>query len=504
MDTQKRVADAPFNDTEPHDVILQSKDGVNFFVCKVILSFASPFFKEMFTLPQSVPPSIRAIETIPIVEDSQTMDRLLRLCYPVPDPIFEDLSDTSDVLEVAMKYEMDESTAIMRAALLSFVKDEPLQVYAAACRLLLEKEARAAAGSWKATCPKVDSTPNRRGTFPDWSSTSAAASYLPEMSAVSYFRLLCFVRGEEISSFTQADVRDNDGTSTPPVLHPLYYEGADIVLRSSDDVDFHVNKVIISFISSDLLNEPTESDNLPVFKVSEKGQILAMLLELCGPNGNPDAVTSVSFDVRVAILQAAQKYKCSNAVSLLKSQFTKEIKQNPLRVYFTAIQCNWKEGAQEAARCAAGRPIDDVYVPEMEFVSANVYNGLLKYCHSYRSVVFSICCRFQGGKGSSVFSGKRVRNRNSWNREYNSDEDTGNDTPSWWYLESHDEINIPVWVAIAAEQSRGTHYNSSYGHYESRDGPSQLRQIGKLAEKELSEVRRAPLLLSYEANPFAD
>ncbi|EIN03866.1 hypothetical protein PUNSTDRAFT_36816, partial [Punctularia strigosozonata HHB-11173 SS5] len=68
-----------FNDAPPADVILQSCDSVQFFVCKVILSFASPFFRDMFTLPQSsgssdVQPDI---PVIPMVESSATLDDLL-------------------------------------------------------------------------------------------------------------------------------------------------------------------------------------------------------------------------------------------------------------------------------------------------------------------------------------------------------------------------------------------------------------------------------------------
>ncbi|KAI0255963.1 hypothetical protein BJV78DRAFT_1113987, partial [Lactifluus subvellereus] len=43
----------PFDDADA-DIILRSSDQVNFHVYKVILSVASPFFKDMFSLPQPV------------------------------------------------------------------------------------------------------------------------------------------------------------------------------------------------------------------------------------------------------------------------------------------------------------------------------------------------------------------------------------------------------------------------------------------------------------------
>jgi hypothetical protein len=479
------VADAPFNDTEPHDTILRSKDGVNFYVYKVILSVASPFFRQMFSLPQ---PN-GSIGTITVTEDSQTLDRLLRLCYPVPDPIIKDLTDISDVLEAAMKYEMEEATALMRVELLTFVNDKPLQVFAVACRLMLEEEAQAAAGSWKAACPKVFSKPDSSGSFPDWSGTSAAVSYLPEMSAGAYFRLLRFIRDGMDASFVNADPRDKPtiaATTTALVLQPLKFKDADIVLRSSDGFYFHVHKVIISMMSSDLLdNESTMHDDLPVFDVPEDGRTLSILLELCYPICDPDAVTLDPPDLCTTVLKAAQKYKCSRAISMLKRHFMKEIKKNPLHVYFAAIQIDWDEGAQEAAICAAGRPIEDVYVPEMEFMSADIYRRLLKYCHGHRSIVASMGRRFQGGYKSNDHP-----DYDFWSV----------DIPSWWYLDTQDESDLPLWViapaVMVAVQNNRSHYNAYYDHYDHGpcDSRSLIHGISKLAKEELSQVGCTPFL----------
>jgi hypothetical protein len=57
--------------------------------------------------------------------------------------------------------------------------------------------------------------------------------------------------------------------------------------------------------------------------------------------------------------------------------------------------------AQEAARCAADQPIEDVYVPEMEFMSADVYHRLLKYCHLHRSAVTAASASFRGHRNDS-------------------------------------------------------------------------------------------------------
>jgi hypothetical protein len=69
----------------------------------------------------------------------------------------------------------------------------------------------------------------------------------------------------------------------------------------------------------------------------------------------------------------------------MKMRFRKEVRVNPLCVYFTAVRFEWKVEAQRAASCAAIRPMEEFYVPEMELASARVYHFLLKYCHDYRS-----------------------------------------------------------------------------------------------------------------------
>jgi hypothetical protein len=184
----------------------------------------------------------------------------------------------------------------MRAALLDLAPSKPREVYVIACRLELKTEAKSAASIWLKDCPKVYSQHNSSGTFPDWSKTTAAETYIPEMvdiSAGAYFRLLRFIHDECDSNFVHDDLRDQDRSETVyrPILRPFDFEDADIVLRTSDGVDFRVHKVIISLISSNLLdNESTMHDGLPIFNIPENGPTLLLLLEFCYPNGNPDDV----------------------------------------------------------------------------------------------------------------------------------------------------------------------------------------------------------------------
>ncbi|KAJ7801648.1 hypothetical protein B0H14DRAFT_2894775, partial [Mycena olivaceomarginata] len=96
---------APFDDPGA-DVILRSSDGIDFHVYRVVLSLASPFFKEMFGLPQ---PSFEPdVPTLPMVESAVVLDRTLRFWYPGAEPIaiptLDELRDTFESLII--RYDM--------------------------------------------------------------------------------------------------------------------------------------------------------------------------------------------------------------------------------------------------------------------------------------------------------------------------------------------------------------------------------------------------------------
>jgi len=125
------------------DVILRSADGVEFKVCKHILSEASPFFKDMFSLPQPASEADTEAPVIDVSEDAFTLERLLMLIYPGQDPVIDSLDELSATLVAATKYEAVRATETLRRLLVSppFVEKYPTRVYAIACRHDLEEEA---------------------------------------------------------------------------------------------------------------------------------------------------------------------------------------------------------------------------------------------------------------------------------------------------------------------------------------------------------------------------
>jgi hypothetical protein len=122
--------------------------------------------------------------------------------------------------------------------------------------------------------------------------------------------------------------------------------------------------------------------SLPYLK---NGRTLAKLLELSYPVGNSDLR---NLNTAHAVLLAAIKYKMTKAIHLAKNQ------DGPSSRLFYCRH-GWKEEAQKAARCAANQPIENVYVPEMESMSAVVYHRPLKYHHNYRSAIAAIPCDYE-------------------------------------------------------------------------------------------------------------
>jgi hypothetical protein len=105
-----------YSDMPDADIVLRSSDLVDFHVHRSALVTSSPFFRDMFSLPQ--PPSDAVPEALPMVhlsEDAETLNSLISMLYPVPPEIpFRD-DDILTLLAAATKYDMDAVQSLIRA-----------------------------------------------------------------------------------------------------------------------------------------------------------------------------------------------------------------------------------------------------------------------------------------------------------------------------------------------------------------------------------------------------
>ena len=139
-------------DAHDADVILRahvqsgSDQLKDFRVHKNILSIASTLFHDMFSLPQPATGDA-TLPVIPVTEFVEVFEIFLRLIYPVEPPTITSLQLVDDLFQLAEKYMANSVHAKLRQILMSppaFLNDDPIWVYALACRANLDAEAELA------------------------------------------------------------------------------------------------------------------------------------------------------------------------------------------------------------------------------------------------------------------------------------------------------------------------------------------------------------------------
>ncbi|KIP11914.1 hypothetical protein PHLGIDRAFT_33182 [Phlebiopsis gigantea 11061_1 CR5-6] len=406
----RRVADTPFDDTDA-DIVFTTSDGVKFHVYRIVLTLASPFFKDMFSLKQ--PSGADANTTpIPLQEASDTFDALLRLCYPIDDPDIGSLPLLEKVLGAAMKYQMGEAVKLCRGRLKMAVETAgALPVFAAACRLELEEEAHHAAESWRSNHWAEETASGEHSTTssPQFSEALANKLFTPEIGQLSagvYFRLMyyCSFDSSWALSFL---ARENPRASfrwlfrrpTRPVPVDVYInrEDADVILQSSDGQKFLYHTLLLRLSSAHKLVDlsihasaegpsPIAQPNpdLPIVEVPIRGSTLQDILKLCHPSVHDDIEDTERL---MSLTEVATQYKMTKIIPMLRKQAIRLLEANlleshPLGVYFIAVRNKWKAEAETAARrLVEYRSIKAMYEPLMEDVPAAIYHSLLRYHH---------------------------------------------------------------------------------------------------------------------------
>ncbi|KAJ3551153.1 hypothetical protein NM688_g4885 [Phlebia brevispora] len=396
VNTEPRGPFAPFNKPTA-DLALRSSDKVDFFVHKTVLSLASSFFEDVFSLDKVTPanatdpPTERQV--VDMEEDGETIEALLRLIYPFDDPVLKDLSKIVPVLAAAVKYQATEATKLLTDMVQEHVSSVPLEVFAIACRFNLEKLARTAAQERKHQIgmDSFDGGLSARYTGP------SAANFVPDfeyITAGAYYRLLGYLRtGTLPSRFCRPEA---GSVKRVPVNWkdepPFNRKDADIIVRSADDVDFRVHQSIISLNGGDrLLNRAVHVetlDDLRILLVDISGDVLGVLLQLCYPAGSVHPKKTIShLRLYSAVVRIAIKYHMDEVVKAARFNVAQYgISQGPLTSYLIAKQFQWQDEAVQAASYLAEKmeSLDDAYTPELENIRCGAYKALLEYHHQQR------------------------------------------------------------------------------------------------------------------------
>lgn len=406
----------------------------------------------MFSIPQPLSSFASGTETgyhsladgtsipiIPVSEDSETIDYLLRLCYPVTDPTPSvDLATVAKVLAAALKYELEEASALLITLLESFVSTDPLRVFAVACREKLEATSQLAAREWKervaAKWPPSDvfcddenhrshrdsySRPckSERCKFRKFQESIPGSTYIPEMRKIPagcYFRLLRYATtGQQMDfcepsgAIPQPHHTPSTASSTHPDLKSQVRSLPDIVLRSSDGHLVFTHQVFLEFSSAGSIlakardrSCPTH-EGLPLVDVDVDKTALCHLVQMCQPLGFDSDLQDedVAFNNAGEIWEAARKCGMVKVADKIKREWRKQMKDNPVRAYLNAVRYRWSSEAKDAALHAIGHAqslqYEVPYTAEMEFSPAEALYRLYKYSHEYQGVAASIVDRYR-------------------------------------------------------------------------------------------------------------
>ncbi|KAG2125316.1 hypothetical protein DEU56DRAFT_574954 [Suillus clintonianus] len=186
-----------------------------------------------------------------------------------------------------------------------------------------------------------------------------------------------------VSSSVMADTEEITTAQAPFDDH-----NCDIILRSSNGVDFHVFKLILALVSpvfKDMFTLPqseSQSDvsSVPVVTVAESSTTLESLLLLCYPATTP---TFDGLDDAKAVMEAARKYDMQAALSragdITMAQF---LPNHFLELYALSCRFGWEHHAQTAATQALtiknlGRPSNKF--DGMRDINALDHHRLLEY-----------------------------------------------------------------------------------------------------------------------------
>lgn len=182
---------------------------------------------------------------------------------------------------------------------------------------------------------------------------------------------------------------------SPPLVaatasSPFDDEEADIILRTSDNIDFLVYSVLLRISSpffKTLLSlpqppstaDPTQEvcDGKPIIPITEESKVIDQVLRFCYPFGDPELK---NFADIVDIVEALKKYELvqlDRAAKLFCAEQVLEAK--PFQVFAIVSKLKMKEEAQKAAFYSLRYPFPSTCVPEFSLITGSQLHQLLIY-----------------------------------------------------------------------------------------------------------------------------
>ena len=217
-------------------------------------------------------------------------------------------------------------------------------------------------------------------------------------------------------TFTIPSIVEEEAVLEPSVskaAFPFDEDDADVTLRTSDNVEFRVHRVILSLASSvfkDMFSMPqpslgstdeNDSTREPI-TVSEDGETLDIFLRICYPTINPKLS---SLGQLRDVLAAATKYDAPLVLDQMREALMAPefLDSQPLVVFTIACIFHMEEVAQAAAETATTAPnlMSTFDYPKLEDVSAGAYHRLLQLYRTRTAIVEPQAKRRKRKKGNT-------------------------------------------------------------------------------------------------------
>lgn len=187
-----------------------------------------------------------------------------------------------------------------------------------------------------------------------------------------------------------------------PFGPPFDDEDADVIIRSSDEVEFRVFKFLLgraSPVFQGMFSLPSDDTvgTVPTVDVSENVDVVAKLLRLCYPAMDPPLT---SLDEVRALFTACQKYEMETPATRLVGIAARTfVESDPFNVYVLSCRARATEEARRAAFHCLSMTLSDIIhknVPDSQDVSMVAYSNLLRYHDACREASVAVLSeRFQ-------------------------------------------------------------------------------------------------------------
>ena len=185
---------------------------------------------------------------------------------------------------------------------------------------------------------------------------------------------------------------------------PFDHAKADIILRSSDGVDFRVFKLFLSLASPFFetlfdIPQPVEEngdqeikDGLAVVPVTEDSKTLDALLCFCYPCTLVDDPDIEVFKDAIDVLEAARKYSLDTIEKKARQAIAnpKILEAEPLRCFAIAHRGRLPEETLLAARYTLTQPLIPSWFQEIELITATDLLSLLTYHQRCGDAVYAL------------------------------------------------------------------------------------------------------------------